>query len=134
MPIGVNFWTIKNIWFHILNEVAVPLYKRCWFMPHDTPLFFNLRLIYIRQKKHYLSDSKNSWRRHRHISIFLSRTIFIFWMLPFYKRRTSSNEILYYFKLMYVPYFGFEMNLIQKVPKSPSWLNATIICKFNRKK
>ena len=28
----------------------------------------------------------------------------------------------------------FEMNLIQKVPKSPTWLNATIICKFNRKK
>ena len=49
-----------------------------------------------------------------------------------YKRRTSSNEKLYYFELMHVLYFG--MNLTQKVPKSPVWLNATIIRKFNQKK
>ena len=135
MAIGVNFWTKKNIWFHILNEVAVPLYKRCWFMPHDRPLFFDLRLIHIRQKKNtiYLTvkiadgaiDTFQCFC-HALFSSFECRPL-ISAVPQVMKYCTTSNWCMF---LILV----FEMNLIQKVPKSPTWLNATIICKSNRKK
>lgn len=134
MPIGVNFCTIKNIWFHIIDDLAMPLYKRCWFMQGDRPLLFNLRLIYTRQKNTIYLAVKiadhviDTFQCFCHVlfSSFKCRPL-ISAVPQVMKNCTISNWCMF-FTLV------FEMNLTQKVPKSPMWLNATIIRKFNQKK